>query len=464
MQRHSGLVTLSLLLASTQVFATMTPTFERGEKNIYHTSPRGLQEVCVIPAKYPGAKYSKKDKKAELELCNTSFYEVSETQVAEGKTTAALCAKTNSTNPAVNIYELNLKIGQTKADVEKSKCSGAEKLAKYKNSTSCSYTPGIVGYYHLSRILGRIGRVPVSVLRSMDIETHKVLANQGVRNTKTGELINTTWSGLLDILNTGLNSKRKDLVLTDDGQQSYGAVIVNPNKEEFYGDLFSKGTDRAIAFRDGNSLFGLVKDRRSLDQILSNRWEQSSVQKLVQMKDITEFILLDHIMDQQDRFGNIAFQPATVYFTKDKIEDQEYEVEVAHKEKEYEKDLKAGLVDQTRKPITIKSMILKDNDCSVSKTNVVKSAALLSRIAHMNPKTYKKLLKFQASLSENKKFFTANLMFTANDFDEMVANVNDAVKILKTNCQSGALKLDLDIDQYLETGRLSEGTCELTVN
>jgi len=56
MKRNSGLIFLSGILASTQVFATLTPTFERGEKNVYHMSPRGVQEVCVIPKKYPDAK------------------------------------------------------------------------------------------------------------------------------------------------------------------------------------------------------------------------------------------------------------------------------------------------------------------------------------------------------------------------------------------------------------------------
>ena len=79
----------------------------------------------------------------------------------------------------------------------------------------------------------------------------------------------------------------------------------------------------------------------------------------------------------------------------------------------------------------------------------------------MEPKTYKKLLEFQKSVLSNKKFFTSNLMFTALDFDEMVANVNDAVQILKTNCESGLLKLDLDVDYYLENNKVKNGSCQL---
>lgn len=464
MKRNPGLAFISGLLASTQVFATLTPTFERGEKNIYHTSPHGIQEVCVIPKKYPETKYSKKDLKTELQLCNTSFYDVTPEEQMKGYTTAALCAKENSTNPGVNIYKL--KAGQSKSQIENADCEGASKLAKYKNSISCSATPAIVGYYHLSRILGRIGRVPVSVLRSMDIEVHKLLGADALRelekNRKTGDLIYATWGGLMSHLKQGLSSSKKDQLLSDDGRQSYGAVIVNPKNEEFYADLFTKGADRAEAFKKANPTFQLVRDARSLDKMFSSAWTVDNVQKMYAMKDATEFILMDHIMDQQDRFGNIAEIEVYAYMAKDEATDTDYKLEVDKDLDAYNEALKNGLIDLKRQTaFKIKSMVLKDNDCGVTKTNVVKAAQLLKEIRHMDPKTYKKLLQFQASVGNNKTFFTSNLMFTATDYNEMVANVNDAANILKTNCKSGFLKLDLDVDHYLEKGTLKIGSCDL---
>jgi hypothetical protein len=471
MQKNHGLLLMSSLFVTTQVFATMTPTFERGQKNIYHMSPRGVQEVCVIPAKYPEAKYKNKDLKKEIQLCNIHFYETNPEEQFAGFETAALCPKLNSTNPAINIFEVNTKekqmnVGglepqQTKNDLESKNCEDADKIGKYKNSTSCSYTPAIVGYYHLSRILGGIGRVPVSVLRSMDIETHKEIARKGVRLTPEGLLIHETWEGLLGILNNGLASKRKDLVLSDDGQQSYGAFVVNPKKEEFYKSLFTNGPDRAVAFRDKNEIFQFLRNPAPLNNIVKSDWTAKNLQTLIAMKDITEFILLDHIMDQQDRFGNIAYQVAHVFMAKDKAEDQKFDFNIESDTDEYIKQKEAGLVDLSKPELAINSMILKDNDCGVSKTNVVKQAQLLKELRHMEPKTYKKLLEFQKSVLSNKKFFTSNLMFTALDFDEMVANVNDAVQILKTNCESGLLKLDLDVDYYLENNKVKNGSCQL---
>lgn len=459
MIRKPSAILISTLLSSVQVFATFTPTAPRGEQNITHTSPRGIQEVCVIPSKYPEADYKKKDLKREQELCNYSFYD---SNLANGEESTAICAKLNSTNPAINIFKTEDKAGKklSKSAIEASGCKDVSKIGKYKNSTSCSYTPSIVGYYHLSRILGRIGRVPVSVLRTMDIETHKKIASQGKSGTKVGDLINTTWAGLSGNLNAGIGGAKKDLLLTDDGQQSYGGFIMNPKHEKFYGELFTKGPDRAVAFLTANPLMKLVKDERPLNQIVSSEWNQSNVQKLYAMKDITEFILMDHIMDQQDRFGNIAAQSKQIYIGKDDAADQDYDVQTGDAD-DYKKDLAEGLVDKSRAPLTINLMTLKDNDCGVSKSNVVKAAQLLKYVRHMSPKTYKKLLQFQASVVENKKFFTSNLMFTTKDFDEMVANVNDAVMILQTNCNRGVLKLDLDVDHYLETGSLKQGSCTL---
>lgn len=461
MKRNSTMIFLSGILASTQVFATLTPTFERGEKNVYHTSPRGIQEVCVIPKKYPGAKYSKKDIKKEIELCNSSFYDVTPEEAAQGRTTVALCSKQNSTNPGINVYELEP--NQSKSQVENENCEGASKLAKYKNSISCSSTPAIIGYYHLSRILGRVGRVPVAVLRSMDIETHKKLGNDAMKDIKDKTaLIYQTWSGLMSNLNQGLKSAKKDQLLTDDGQQSYGGLIINPKKEEFYSDLFTKGTDRAQAFKSNNIVFGLVRSSRSLDAMFTSAWTQDNVQKMYAMKDATEFILMDHIMDQQDRFGNIAEIEVTAYMAKDKAEDTSYELQIEKDPAEYTKALAAGLVDPTRnKAFKIKSMVLKDNDCGVTKSNVVKAAGLIKEIRHMDPKTYKKLLEFQVSAPTNKNFFIQNLMFTQTDYNEMIANLNDAVSTLKANCKSGLLKLDLDVDYYLETGKVKVGSCDL---
>ena len=78
----------------------------------------------------------------------------------------------------------------------------------------------------------------------------------------------------------------------------------------------------------------------------------------------------------------------------------------------------------------------------------------------MNPGTYRRLLDLNNSIDSNRSFFMLNLMFTAADYNSVRGNLREAVQILQTNCRSGALKLDLDIEKYLKHGVMSTGLCE----
>lgn len=453
-------VSVGLVISSITANATLTPRIERGDKNVYFTSPNGVEEVCVIPKHYPEGSYKKKDLKKEEELCSYSFYPLTDQDRADGKELSYLEPKLNSTNPGVNIM-------QSVIDKKTQKLE-EKKIGKYKNSTSCSYTPSILSYYHISRILGGIARVPPSVLRTMNIETHKKIAAEGVAKTKATDLIHQTWTSLQSFLKPG--SSRKDLLMTDDGLQSYGAFIVNPKHEAPYKELFTSAKPvtgkemnmlRAEAFREANDVFKNLKNQSPLEMRISSTWNVDNVQKLLAMRDASEFILLDHILDQQDRFGNIAFQTRVAYIEKDDKEAGELNLEWANDMEEFNEEKAKGQVITTKEPLMIKSMILKDNDCGVSKTNVVKAAGLLKQVAHMQPKTYKKLVEFSRTIEANATFFTSNLFFTANDFKELVVNVKDAAQILQKNCQSGDLRLDLDLETYLTDGSVTPASCDV---
>src|SRR5689334_324393 len=130
---------------ATDANATLSAHLQRGEKLVEHPISRRNAEVCVIPKHFAGAAYGETDLKAEERLC-----------AIDENTNAAVCPKTNSTNPGIDFYSLPQ--GATPKRVETARCktAGAKKIAKYKLSTSCSYTPSILGYYHVSRILGGI--------------------------------------------------------------------------------------------------------------------------------------------------------------------------------------------------------------------------------------------------------------------------------------------------------------------
>jgi hypothetical protein len=423
----------------------MTPEFNRGEKLVSITVPNGKRpEICVIPTHFPGGKYSQKDLQKEEELCALNQYE-----------NAAVCPKTNSTNPGLIFY--TLPAGKSISEVEQSNCKTAKSEAKYKLSTSCSYTPAIVGYYHVSRILGGIANVPPSVLRTLDLENHLDYGNKALRLVRRGDIIEQTWRGLISQLSAGANGKKKDQLLTDDLDQSYGALIQNPKKEEFYKEFFNGGaqnTIRAANFRDRNASFTLVRNPAPISKLVGRQFNTANVQKLVQMKDASDLVILDTLLNQQDRFGNIHYFNRYAFFDKTDLNKRGLPT------LKIKKDVTP---EEAKDAVLVKQMLLKDNDCGVAKDNIAKSAGLTKVMSHVDPKVYKRLLKLAKVIdnAEVKTFFTRNLMFTAADFAGFRKNLLELSDLLKNNCAAGSLNLDLDIEEHFSGQPLKSQSCEL---
>ena len=146
-------------------------------------APNGTVELATRPATFPGHPeiYSKKDIEKEKELADIDFY--------NGKTKdgldIVLIPKTYSTSPGINVHAVKLPAGVSRlsyaeAHATKSQPSGDEVIAKYKQTipTHFTYSPSILGYYHLSRFLDA-GHVEPAIVRTMDVDAHKPLADLG---------------------------------------------------------------------------------------------------------------------------------------------------------------------------------------------------------------------------------------------------------------------------------------------
>ncbi|MBC7420699.1 MAG: hypothetical protein H7328_08220 [Bdellovibrio sp.] len=430
-----------ILLIAPVAMATLTPSLPRGEQII----ARSAGEICVIPSKLSGGEYSKKDLQLEQTLCS---YDINGSAA-----TVAACGKTASTNPAVEFY--SIPEGMTAAQVEAKSCDVPESkmLTKYKLSTSCSYTPSILGYYHLSRLLGDVNQVPVSVLRTMDVQRHTAIGKKTIAELaakKQGaSLIAQTWGSLLSFLSPGSTSPKRDLMMTDDFKQSYGALQKNPNKEEKYTDMFFGGADqaaRAVNFRDKSPIYQILKSSKPANILVSNRFEVANVQKVLQMKNVADMILLDTLMNQSDRFGNIHYTEEFYYVEAG---------EVKHAGKMTPEEITA------KGAIKARAMMMKDNDCGVNRPNHLKTAGLLAGLAHFNPETYHKLLKLNADLASDsmKSFMKKETMMTDADYASLKANAAFAAATLQNACRSGKLQLDLDLDGHF-AGVAMNTSCE----
>ncbi|MCO5144425.1 MAG: hypothetical protein M9962_15205 [Oligoflexia bacterium] len=428
----------SAAFVSINAFATMTPGYERGESLVWFNIPGKASEVCVIPKHLPGAKFSKKDLKREQELCSL-----------EVGVNIAACPKINSSNPGVDFY-LPPK-GMSLEELTRKDCQveGAKKEAKYKLSTSCSYTPSIVAYYHLSRILGDVANVPPVVLRTMDLDRHIVLGRRALEITKSGSLINQTWSGLYSALVAGSGSKRKDLLFTDNFDQSYGALSRNPKGEEFYKEMFNGGTNREETFKAKNVIYRALTNPATK---VGTEFNQKNVQSMQQLKDAGEMIILDTILGQQDRFGNIHAEIKYFY-----LENKDGKISVESNDKLDE------IPEQYRSmAVKAKELVLKDNDCGVAKEHRVKAAGLHKEISHIDPKTYKRVLELNkvADSEETKRYFTKGMLFTEADWKKVRQNLSEVAALLQDRCRAGKLKLDLNLDEHFG-GLKKDYSCEI---
>jgi hypothetical protein len=431
---------LNLLVPA--AMATLTPSVSRGEQII---SADGAAEICVIPKKYPGANYSQEDLKMEKFLCGLG-----------NSTPVAMCPKLSSTNPGIQFHLLPNGVSTSQAAANG--CTGNDvnmMVAKYKNSISCSYTPSILAYYHVSRILGDVAQVPSAVLRTMNLGHHQQLAakaNAVLRSKAADNLLRQIWSGFTSHLSSPAKSSKKDVLFTDDLRQSYGALQENPRNEVFYKEMFFEGNkvkSRTEMFRDRSPIYRLLGDRRPLRSLVSNQWDARSVQTVVQMDDVVDMILLDAMLSQDDRMGNVHFTPA--YYVK-RNTDEGLKIQLSkHKEED---------------ALVVKKIMLKDNDCGVNRggSKTIK-AGLLNGIAHINPDTYGRLLKFNAEMqkSEAKNYFQRETMMTASDFHQFEENLEVVVRTLQKACRAGKLQLDLDLNGHFANTPIAQG-CELELS
>ena len=428
--------------------ATLSTNVPRGEKTVQVPVPGRNAERCVIPRHLANGRYADHDLKDESELCGI-----------DENSDAAVCPKTNSTNPGLDLYSLPQGLSAAQVAGAKCKSAGAKKIAKYKLSTSCSYTPSILGYYHLSRMLGGIADVPPAVLRTYDRLNHIALGHIVLAETKPGSLIHQTWAALIEQLAAGAQASRRDLLLTDDFTQSYGALSVNPRGENSYAEFFNGGASelsRAINFRDRNPIVAQLARTDDINGLVGRTFTVENVQKMVQLRDASDLIVIDTLMNQQDRFGNVHYQET--YYYRDSADPNPDGSPKLKSSRKLTPEQVAQLG-----AVQVKTLLLKDNDCGVSKTNVARQAGLIDRVAHIDPDTYRRLLQFDATADSptTRDFFIQELLFTSANYTSVRNNLREVVTKLHQGCAQGRVKLDLDLQAHFSGQPLKAPGCDL---
>ncbi|PYJ30986.1 MAG: hypothetical protein DME90_00745 [Verrucomicrobia bacterium] len=413
-----------------------------GQETINHTSPNGTVELAIRAAAFPGHPeiYSQKDIDKEKELAGIDFY--------NGKTKdgldIVLVPKTYSTSPGINIHAVNLPAGTShlayaQSHTGKSRSGDDKVIAKYKQTipTHFTYSPSILGYYHLSRFLDT-GHAEPAIIRTMDVVAHKPLADLG-KAKAIGTNNRNQWTQLRTLDDSHSNPS----LYTKDGKQLYGALQSNPTGEESYPHLSE--LQGAAAFT-ASAEFSKVANSTPLKLNYKDdtgKLNQAAVQQIAQIKDLSDMVLMDFIMSQADRFsGNMHSEKIYVWLENGVLKTKAKKSDPA-KAAEQLKELPSDAV-------LINRMIMKDNDAGLVSGNSAKSYHLLEKVSHMDPKIYNRLLDLQKEFQkpEVAEWYQTELLFTPTNFNTVKNNVDEAVGIL-TSRKDKTLFLDASLSTAL---------------
>jgi hypothetical protein len=268
----------------------------------------------------------------------------------------------------------------------------------------------------------------------MDVASHKPLADLG-KAKATGSNNREQWTQLRALDDAHSNSS----LYTKDGKQLYGVLQANPTGEQSYPHLSDLAGAGAFA---ASSEFARVTSSSALKlkyKDTAGKLDQTAVQQIVQIRDLSDMVLMDYIVSQADRFsGNMHSEKVFMWIENGVLKSDSKKSDPA-KAAEQLKQLPADAV-------LVNRMILKDNDAGLISGNLAKSNHLLEKISHMDSKTYDRLLDLQKELQkpEVAQWYQSELLFTSADFNTMKNNVDQAVAILSGRKGNG-LFLDANV-------------------
>jgi hypothetical protein len=468
--RSVFVVSCGLLLCGTPVHAEIN-----GEVRTF-TGPSGVQEQCIRLSPFPGAAYSKGDRETETDYCAIDFDR------------AGLCPKLWSTSPGTLIYEVEDESPEGVQAFERSWCAkghGArdhalDKLATFKVSvngrtTSATYAPSSWVYYHLSRYFRTQTYVPPVVYRSMSLERHHqrvVLPAQALVQGRHARMLSEGWAHLEALESGQLTGSAAREALTDEGRQVYGVLI--DNKGDRYGPEFNgtresgwgsgqnedfQQTAAFLALRSASALpeaaaVGIRDARRNPLMAKALPADTAVEQVFLWMQSIMEITLLDYLLRQQDRIGNIDYRWRWFW-----IEDGALE---HHAADGGERPRKA----QGKMAWRLRQSAINDNDAGVRSgyANFAERTGMLEELAHYDPALYQRLGRLAADLGkqgEAWQWLRGVAGLSEREATGIANRARAAFDGLRAQCEAGTLALDFDLAGLLSGNTPTPAGCEV---
>ena len=369
-RRHAA-----ILLAVALPGAVLATDKVVGDRHAFR-SPNGITETCVALAKMPGGVYSVEDLAQEKALCALDIYD----------THVAICPKLKSTSPGTFVYELTRgPFTNDQGGFEAKVCPRGEilvpeadgppagfKVTMNAKGTSGTFASASLLYYHFARYLGASVHVPVSVYRSIDRATHEQRVTRRGLELSAGKkalaMNHAAWEALDAVEKDPAAYPETDELFTSDRGRIHGVFQhvrgkrygpeLNGTRKSGWGEGQNRDfqeTAPFLALRSDRPLQeaiaeGLATAQRDPALKSAMKGGVSKKQIAYWMQDLTEITLLDYIISQQDRIGNIDYVTAWLWVEGGRVKQQQAEGNSPP----------ASIAG--RKPLLIKRTWLNDND------------------------------------------------------------------------------------------------------
>jgi hypothetical protein len=245
----------------------------------------------------------------------------------------------------------------------------------------------------------------------------------------------------------------------------FGALVALPGGFERYSALNVSASDGALARL---RFFATPEAARVLDArevgILAPRDLSMAAPILQQMRDVSDLVVLDHLLQQQDRFGNLYSQESWAWI------DAQGRYAIAAMPRGPSGEVIA------RKPhpeaVPLRRMVILEHACARPGNPSAFTLDDIARLRHMSPETYARLrylaATFRSGLAQ-RWFADETLLDTQPALGAEAGaaglgrRVVAAAEVLERRCRSGELLLDLDVSAHLARRNLPHrigGLCD----
>ncbi|WP_205743118.1 hypothetical protein [Halioglobus maricola] len=396
-------------------------------------------------------------------------------------TSTAICPKTWSTSPGALIYDLTTTAWEgRKSDYEKAICQvgghardeARRELAIFKNSmngreTSGTFAPASLLYYHMSRLLQTRIQVPVAVMAQFPVSAYRqrvVGPGLNYSDSKRLTMLHAGWQEMDKALSNPPAYSHSREIISTDGESLWGVLLlesghrygpeVNGTRKSGWGDGQNRDFQQTAPFLAlrtdlplSQAIVSGLKQARA-DTAMAKALPEtiSPAQVAWWMHEITEIVILDTILRQQDRIGNIDYQWRWLWTEGKAL---------------HQSPSKPDASTATKLQVSV----LNDNDAGVrsSYANYARRTGMLDSWHHMDPGLYRRITSLAADFEQSGPIAQAvrqNYRLSAGEASGIVQRGIEVGTQLRERCLAGALRFDLSVSSVLQPQAAIEETTD----